>query len=313
MRRAGRASTLAAMPAIALALVVTAGLLHATWNLVAKRAGGDLRFAALSSALMVVLWSPVVWPVAVREVPGWGAGEWACVLGSAAIHVPYYALLLRGYRVADLTVVYPVARGTGPLLTAGVALTVFGEPATPATIAGALCIALGVSLIAGLWHSLLSPARGTTDDVMAADGRARLRRGLMYGLGTGVTIAAYSLLDAYAIKTRGMTPLLVNAGADFGRTLLFLPLLLRDPAATRALARAHLRSALVVAALGPLAYVLVLTALQMAPLSHVAPAREVSMLFAALLGGRLLGEGHRGERLAGAALMVVGVAWLAWG
>lgn len=297
------------MSALALLLVVCAGLLHATWNLVAKRAGGDLRFAALSSVFMVVLWSPVVVPVALREVPGWGAAEWACVLGSAAIHVPYFALLLRGYRVADLTVVYPVARGTGPLLTAGVALLAFGEPATPGVMGGVLCIALGVSFVAGLWRTLGPAPHGVAVEPEAG---ARVRLGLLYGLATGVTIAGYSLLDAYAIKQRGMTPLLVNAGADACRTLFFVPLLLRDRAATTALVRVHLRTALVVAALGPLAYVLVLTALQTAPLSHVAPAREVSMLFAAVLGGRLLNEGHRGERLAGAALMVAGVLLLAW-
>ena len=299
-----------AMPSLALALVLAAGLLHATWNLVAKRAGGDLRFAALSSVFMVLLWSPVVAPAALRAVPGWGTAEWACVLGSAAIHVPYYALLLRGYRVADLTVVYPLARGSGPLVTASVAMLAMGEPATPGTLAGIGCIALGVSLIAGLWRAL--GVFGRAASARDPEARARLHQGLLYGLGTGLTIAGYSLVDAYAIKTLGMPPLLVNAGADFGRTLLFTPLLLGDRSATRTLARAHWRAALVVAVLGPLAYVLVLTALQMAPLSHVAPAREVSMLFAALLGGRLLGEGHRGERLAGAGLMVAGVLMLAW-
>jgi drug/metabolite transporter (DMT)-like permease len=139
------------------------------------------------------------------------------------------------------------------------------------------------------------------------------RRGLRYGLGTGAAIAGYTLVDGYAVKHLLVPPLLVVFMSDTCRTLLLLPLLLRDRAATRALFRQQWRHALAVALLGPAAYILVLTAVQMAPLSHVAPAREISMLFAALLGGRLLGEGHRGARLAGAACMVAGVIALAIG
>jgi multidrug transporter EmrE-like cation transporter len=117
------------VPLVAVALVIVAGLLHASWNFVAKKAGGDLRFAAFSSVFMVAVWAPLGVSLAVREVPQWGPGPWLCVLGSAMCHVPYFLLLLRGYRVADLTVVYPVARGSGPLITAAVAITVFGEAA----------------------------------------------------------------------------------------------------------------------------------------------------------------------------------------
>jgi drug/metabolite transporter (DMT)-like permease len=86
---------------------------------------------------------------------------------------------------------------------------------------------------------------------------------------------------------------------------------LRDTAAFRQACREQWRHALVVAVLSPLAYVLVLYAVTLAPVSHVAPAREVSMLFAALIGGRLLGEGDRGSRIAGAVAIAVGVAVLA--
>jgi drug/metabolite transporter (DMT)-like permease len=92
-----------------------------------------------------------------------------------------------------------------------------------------------------------------------------------------------------------------------------LPKCWRDRAAWPTAWRAQWRHALVVATLGPLAYVLVLYAARLAPLSHVAPAREVSMLFAALLGGRLLGESDRGLRLLGAAGMAAGVVLLALG
>jgi drug/metabolite transporter (DMT)-like permease len=97
------------------------------------------------------------------------------------------------------------------------------------------------------------------------------------------------------------------------RVPFLLPSALRDRSGFVVAARTQWRYALVVATLGPLAYVLVLYAATMAPLSHVAPAREVSMLFAALIGGRLLGEGDRGVRVAGAACIAAGVAALALG
>jgi drug/metabolite transporter (DMT)-like permease len=102
---------------------------------------------------------------------------------------------------------------------------------------------------------------------------------------------------------------------DYIGNVLRLPLLApvawRDPPALRAAWRSQWRHALVVAVLGPLAYVLVLYAVTMAPLSHVAPARELSMLVAALLGGQLLAEGDRALRLAGAACIAAGVMLLA--
>lgn len=110
-----------------------------------------------------------------------------------------------------------------------------------------------------------------------------------------------------------ISPLLIDYFGNLLRIPFSLPVVLRDPAAALAAWRATWRWALVVAVLSPLGYVMVLYALQFAPLSHVAPAREVSMLFAALIGGRLLGEGDPGLRLAGAACIALGVAALALG
>lgn len=294
------------MPLVALGFVLIAGVLHATWNLIAKRAGGDMRFAAFSSLFMLVFWSPVGLTFAARDVPGWGGPEWACVAGSALIHLPYYLFLLHGYRVADLTVVYPTARGLGPLVTTTVAVTVLGEPLTAGTLGGVLCIALGILLVAGFFDRLRKGPAAPAEE------RARVRRGLIFGAGTGLAIGGYTLVDGYAVKHLGMSPVLVAFGGDFIRTFLFLPLILRDRPGAAAVFRAQWKAALLVGLIGPGAYMLVLTAAQMAPLSHVAPAREISLLVAALLGGRLLGEGHGAARLAGAAVMVAGVLLLAF-
>jgi len=267
-----------------------AGLIHASWNIAAKKSGGDLRFIAFSSLVILVFWMPVGVGVGWAVVPHWGWEEWACVVASAVLHVLYFAALLRGYREADLTVVYPIARGSGPLLSSAGAILWLGEPFSGITGLGVLCMVVGVFLIAGgpsLWQAGRDPASAV-----------RVQRGLFYGAITGLFIACYTVVDGLAVKRLGMSPILVDYMGNLLRLLLVLPLLLRS-------------SAMVVGVFSPVSYVMVLFAMQMAPLSHVAPAREISMLFAALMGGRLLGESHRGLRVLGALSIVCGVMALA--
>jgi drug/metabolite transporter (DMT)-like permease len=128
---------------------------------------------------------------------------------------------------------------------------------------------------------------------------------------TVVFIAAYTVIDGYAVKVLLISPVLVDCGGNALRIPVMLPFALRDPAAFKAACRAQWRASLVIAVLGPLSYIMVLYAVRMAPLSHVAPAREVSMLFAALAGGTLLGESDWWMRLAGAASIAAGVVALA--
>jgi drug/metabolite transporter (DMT)-like permease len=293
------------MPLSALALVLAAALLHATWNIVAKHSGGDNRFSLIGSLQLVVMWAPVgVW-AAWDVVPHWTWREWAFIGASAMVHLVYFSTLLRGYRVSDLTVVYPVARGIGPLLSAGGAVLWMGERPGWVGAAGIAGIAIGVFLIAGgpaLWAKAHDPAQ-----------RERVRLGLAYGGATGALIAGYTLIDGYAVKVMLMSPILIDYFGNVLRIPFLLPVAWRDPAGLREAWRTQWKHALVVAALGPIGYVLVLYAVTMAPLSHVAPAREVSMLFAALIGGRLLGETDRGLRLVGAACIASGVVTLAFG
>lgn len=298
------------MPAEALALVLVAAFLHALWNLAAKRAGGGAHFALLCVLFTCLLWAPLGVAIGWRVVPGWGAAEWGVVASSAVVHVAYFLTLLRGYRLADLTVVYPVARGTGPLLSALGAVVLLGETLSGLGLAGVMAITLGVFLIAG-GPSLWRLARGGAATPADADGR--LRSGLAYGALTGCLIACYTVIDGYAVKLLLLSPILFDYAGHWLRLLLMLPIVLHDRRGFLPTCRRQWRPALVVAVFSPLAYVLVLYAVRIAPLSHVAPAREVSMLFAALIGGRLLGEADRGPRLAGAACIALGVGALAWG
>jgi len=293
------------MPLSALALVVLAGFIHACWNIAAKKAGGDVRFVAFTSVVLMVFWAPVGLWVGWAQVPAWGLLEWALVLASALLHIVYFIVLLRGYRKADLTVVYPLARGSGPLLSSMVAIFFLGEQISALGLVGILGVVGGVFLIAGgpdLWKAAQDPQR-----------QALVRTGIFYGGITGLFIASYTVVDGYAVKVALMSPILVDYFGNLVRLVFLTPTLLRDRAEVARLWREQRVYALVVGIFSPVSYVLVLYALQVAPLSHVAPAREVSMLFAALLGGHLLGEKDRGARIAGAALIAAGVMALGMG
>ena len=293
------------MPLGALALVILAGLIHASWNIVAKKAGGDSRFAAFTSLVMMVFWAPLgIW-LGVQQVPGWGRNEWLLLAASAVAHTLYYVILLRGYRKADLTVVYPLARGSGPLLASIAAIVLLGEHITATGALGIAGVVAGVFLVAGgpgLWRASHDPLR-----------RERVRKGMFYGVLSGAFIAGYTVIDGYAVKVLLLSPILVDYIGCLLRLVLLAPSFVRDLPAAGVMWRSQWKYAMYVGIISPVSYVLVLYAMQTAPLSHVAPAREVSMLFAAIIGGQLLGEGDRLLRLAGAACIAAGVMALALG
>ena len=301
------------MPALALGLVLVAALIHALWNFVAKKSGGDIRIALLSNIALCIVWAPVgLWFIR-RDVAAFGALQWSLVAASGAIHVVYFVTLLRGYRLGDLSVVYPLARGTGPLLTALVATTFLGEALGLVGWLGVLGIVGGIVIIAG-GPALLRAMRGGAHSQQE---HARLRLGVGYGLATGAFIAAYSVVDGYAVKYAHMSPVLVDYLSNVVRlpltAILILVIRQREALPMREYAKRMWRPALAIGALSPIAYVLVLYAVSMAPLSQVAPVREVSMLFAAFLGGSQLGEHNRRARLIGAGCIAAGVVAIALG
>lgn len=289
----------------AFALIILAGIIHAGWNIAAKKAGGDARFAFFTSILLIIVWAPLAWWVGRDVVPHWGWQPWALVVVSGVLHLAYYVILLRGYRKADLTVVYPLARGSGPLISTLVAITLLGEELSQLGVLGVVGVVLGVFLIAGgpsLFRQRSDPAA-----------RHRLHQGLFYGVLTGVFIAGYTVVDGYGVKVLLLSPILIDYLGSCVRVILLSPVVLRNVAEAKSLWQQQWRWALLVAVVSPIAYVLVLFAMQSAPISHVAPAREVSMLFAALIGGHLLREGDRMVRIGGALLIAMGVTALALG
>ena len=291
------------MTLLALALVLAAGSFHATWNLLAKRASSGVSgpaFVWLCTALSTLIFAPVA-AIVLSENPHVGTLGLLFMFGSGILHTGYFLSLQEGYRVGDLSMIYPLARGTGPLLASTAAIALFDERPGPLGAAGILLIVSGVFLLA--WE----PDSGSR-------GSAKKKwLGMAFGLLTGVFIASYTLWDKYAVSDLSLSPILYYWAFSSVEALLLTPLALRDKEKVRAAWRAHWLETLGVAVLSPLSYVLVLIALVFTPVSQVAPAREIGILIGTLMGGRLLAEGGLRQRLVASGLMVVGIAALAVG
>jgi drug/metabolite transporter (DMT)-like permease len=287
------------MSPIAIVLVVVAAFAHAGWNTAAKRAGtgGSVfvwLYAAMSAALMI--------PVAVVDLlvsgthPAW---SWLPALGvSGLLHLGYFLLLQRGYADSDMSVVYPLARGTGPLLSVLFAVLVLKERPGVIALVGAGVVVAGVFVIGGGG---------------AASGSGGRRLGVFYGVVTGITIAAYTLWDANAVTTLAVPPLVQLAGGVVVEAIALAPIAWSKRAELARLWRDHRWDAGIVAVLSPLAYALVLYALTIAPVALVAPARELSIVIGGVIAWRVLHEPNPARRLAGAAIVLAGVFALAVG
>lgn len=279
----------------ALILILAAAFIHATWNLLAKRASGHATFTWLFAVVSAGIYAPIaILLIVVYDEPiGWT--HLGFMAGSAVLHTAYFVLLNEGYRAGDLSLVYPLARGTGPLLSSIAAILFLGERPPPAALAGALLVVAGIVVL-------------TVDP-----GRVRLidaRKPVLYALVTGIFIAGYTLWDKQAVSAFSISPLLLDWGANAGRALLLTPFAVKRWDRARAEWREHRREAFGVAILAPLSYILVLTALRFTPVSYVAPAREVSILIGTAMGARLLSEGGARRRLAAASMMLLGLVAL---
>src|SRR5438105_6054812 len=137
------------MTLVALVLVLASAVAHASWNLIAKRASGGPVFNWLFDVSSVVVCLPLGIIQVLVEPPRLGPTEWTFIVGSALLHLAYFLLLGQGYRVGDLSLVYPLARGAGPVLSTAAAVMFLGEHPTGLALAGAALIGAGVFVLAG--------------------------------------------------------------------------------------------------------------------------------------------------------------------
>jgi drug/metabolite transporter (DMT)-like permease len=281
------------MSRTALLLIVAAAFCHAGWNLAAKRAGSSgPALLWLSTVVTTVLYLPVV--LLLRPPVTWLAV--AMIVASAVIHLGYFLLLQRGYAVGDLSVVYPIARGTGPLLSVATAVLLLGERPGWLALAGAATVVGGILIVSG-------SGLGTA--------QAHRYRSVAYGLATGTLIATYTIFDAHAVGALAIAPVLFDSGNNAARMVLLTPYVLRNRDRARHIWRVHRSETIAIGVLSPLAYLLVLFAYTLAPVSLVAPARELSIVVGSMFGWLLLHEPNPKRRLLGAVIVLAGVVTLA--
>lgn len=282
------------MDSTALSLVIAGAFLHTVWNLFAKKAAGGLPFVWLFGIVSLAVALPFGLLSWRSNASSLTAQTWIAIAGSAVVHLAYSLVLQKGYRESDFSVVYPLARGTGPLFAVCGAIVVLGE--TPGLLGwfGILAVLFGILLISGAAQAIAARP-------------GNMSAGLKWGTLTGLSIAAYTLIDGWAVKTVGISPMLYYVLGLALRTAILAPLALREPQRLPAQWRENARYIVSVGVLAPLAYTLVLFAMTMAPLSYVAPVRELSMLIGVLFGAKVLRESFIPSRVVGTACMVAGV------
>jgi drug/metabolite transporter (DMT)-like permease len=266
----------------ALALTLAAAVLHAGWNVFLRGSEDVEARTAVVLGLSVLLFAPVAaatWSVS------WSVAPYVAV--SAALEGVYFALLVAAYRRRELSVVYPVARGSAPLLVLLGTAVVLGRHVSAGAAVGVCLVAVGVVLVRGI---------------------QRRAEGVLVALAIGCAIAGYTLVDKDGLQHAATLPYLELVLAPVVLVAVPLAALRRG---TEAL-RAQLTVSTFVAAVASFgAYALVLAALRLAPAPEVAAVRETSVVIAALLAGSFLRERVGIERLAGAASVAVGVALIA--
>jgi drug/metabolite transporter (DMT)-like permease len=220
------------------------------------------------------------------------------LLATGVLHLLYTESLLRGYRAGDLTMVYPLARGTGPLLSFLGAVVLLHEQLSLLAASGAVLISVGILLASGGFSALRD---------------SRNHAGIFWGVATGCTIASYTLVDGYSVKTLLLSPILVDYAGNLFRLVVLSSGAYRRRSDLLAEYSQWWREATGIGILTPIGYILVLFAMRLAPISHVAPVREMSMMIGMYFGARFLREGHIIRRLIGSAFIVGGVAALALG
>ena len=218
------------------------------------------------------------------------------LLVTTLLHLLYLLVLQRGYRAGDLSVVYPLARGTGPALSMLGAILLLDERPPLTALIGAALVISGVVLLT--WRTDTDRSRTST----AAVG---------YGILCGMVIAAYTICDKFAVSNLKVPPPLIPVCFNLGIAAMLSPYAWRNRPKVRTEWKNHKREIVAIAVLYPAAYLMVLMAMVFTPVSYVAPAREIGILFGAVLGTRLLGEERSLRRLLAAGIMVAGLIVLA--
>jgi drug/metabolite transporter (DMT)-like permease len=284
----------------ALALVLAAAVLHAFWNFLYKRAKDKATFAFMFGAAAVVMYLPAFIFMAGREQMPREA--WLAIAASGVIHTFYFAMLGRGYSVGDLSLVYPLARGTGPLLVPVWAVIFLGERPSAIGLAGIVAVVGGVFVLhlrELSWHGLLDP--------FLSVGTHATRTALI----TGLLISAYTVVDKVGVGYAEPFVYMYLCTALY--SLLYGPFVLATSgwSALKAEWRLNALSIVAVGFLMVFTYTMVLFAMTMSHVSYVAAARESGVVIGAAMGTILLKESYGRAKIGGSVLIAAGIGLIA--
>jgi len=269
--------------------VIAAALLHASWNAMVKGA----RDKQLNMIAVVIGHLPLAL-IALALSPAPNAASLPYLFAGMALHFGYQLVLLSAYHAGDLTQVYPIARGSAPMIVAGVSVGVLGVTLQPIEVAAVLTIGIGILSIAL---------------VRRADGQ-RNPQGAKLALITGCFIAAYSLVDGLGARVAGTAMGFYGWLAVGNAALMIGFIALRAPYQLRALNITGKRVFLIGGSASFAAYALVIWSFTQAPIALVTALRETSIIFALLIGVVLLKEKLDLAKIVSTAITLIGVALL---
>lgn len=285
------------MTTLALMLILVSACLHATWNYLSKKANGGTPFMWLFTAIATVLYAPLFIGAILYFDFTFTYTNILFIFGSIILHLLYFLLLFQGYKVGNLSVVYPVSRGLAPMLTVICAILLFNESPTVIAFIGITCIVLGIFFLTGGIKIFRNKESFLP---------------VCYGILIGITISGYTLLDKAAVSVIMISPLILDYFNTIGRLILLTPNAFKQWNNIKREWYYHRKEAIGVGVLNSLTYILVLSALTFTPVSYVAPVREISILFGTFIGVKLLKEGFGFQRAISSTIIVVGILIIAF-
>ncbi len=281
------------MTGAALALVLSAAVIHATWNALAKGARDPMAMLWWAGVLSSLVLAPPSLYVLARD--GFSPRALPFVVATVILHSMYFFSLGKAYQTGDFSVVYPMARGMGVALVPIGAYYFFDERLSRIGILGIALIAAGIFALH--WR------RGAWSE------EALLRPGTGWAIATGLCIACYSLVDKVGVSH--INPLPYLWAMMLGSCVSLLPAVRARPGSMAREWRENRLAVLLSGVLSPGGYLLVLFAFRLSKAGYVVAGREVSIVISALIGSILLKEGRLPQRLLGAAIVASGVICVA--
>jgi drug/metabolite transporter (DMT)-like permease len=270
-----------------LLLILLAALIHAIWNFFAKKTGGSLTVLWLGAMISTLLMTPIA--IGVQTGHPFSTRSLCIGLVSGSVHCAYWWSLARMYRRGDISLSYPIARGSGVLGTAIGSMLWLREPLSFLGATGIAFVCAGVSALG--FQRRAEPVR---------------TRVVLLALLTGLCITGYSLLDDRGVETMS-PPVYLAIETGVGVLLLALVGWRRIRMAAPRMYRRYARTVWIVGIGSPATYLIILFAYSRGPVSYITAVREFAVVFAALLGARFLGEKISALRWTGIALVVTGM------